>query len=84
MGTDDFSGEPAEASAPHDSGQVSDLRKALHDLRTPLTTVVGAAGLIERSNDINRARSLAGTISEAANRMDREIQRLFEELDGAD
>ncbi len=81
MATEPSGQGPDEAIPPSAQSTLGDLRKVLHDLRTPLTTVVGAAGLIERSNDINRARSLAGTISEAADRMDVEIQRLFDELD---
>ncbi len=59
------------------------LRNALlaavsHDLRTPLTAMVGLAGAIEQATDLHRAQGMAATLGDEAEQLSRLVGNLLD------
>jgi signal transduction histidine kinase len=57
------------------SGEI--LAAVAHDLRTPISVIVGYAELIERRTEEPKTREAAGNILEAAERLRSAVDRLL-------
>ncbi len=53
------------------------LSELAHDLRTPISVIVGYAELIERRTEEPKTREAAGNILEAADRLRSAVDRLL-------
>jgi nitrogen-specific signal transduction histidine kinase len=74
-------GKPSDPERPPSTAEDQATRMLVHDLRSSLTGIMGMAALIERTNDVAKAREWAAQIGTACDRLEARIDAIGRQPD---